>query len=108
MYHFFFTVFAPINEAFAKIDPATLKKILSDIKLLTKILKYHVVAGTQCSAGLYSGQKVPTLEGSDVSVRFAPGAVFINNARVVYMDASATNGAIHTIDTVLLPPGLEL
>lgn len=103
-----FTVFAPTNGAFAKIDPEKLKKILADIELLTKILKYHVVAGTQCSAGLYSGQKVPTLEGSDVSVHFAPGAVYVNNARVVYVDATATNGVIHTIDTVLIPPGLEL
>jgi len=103
-----FTLLAPIDEAFAKIPPAQLKKILADLALLTKILKYHVVSGTRCVAGMYSGQEIPTLEGHNITVRFGPGVLTFNNAKAVYIDAGATNGVVQVIDTVLIPPGLEI
>lgn len=103
-----FTIFAPTNEAFFRIPADKLKKILANIPLLTKILKYHVVSGTFCSAGLEDGKNVPTLEGSNVKVGISGNGVFVNNARVEYPDAMMTNGVFHSIDTVLIPDDVEL
>ncbi|GFO38805.1 fasciclin domain containing protein [Plakobranchus ocellatus] len=98
-----FTVFAPTNNAFAKLPPGTIQKLLNNPELLAKILKYHVVAGTFCSSGLESGS-VNTVEGQDVKVTVSAGGVMVNSAKVVYADVSVTNGVVHVIDTVLIPP----
>jgi uncharacterized surface protein with fasciclin (FAS1) repeats len=104
----FYTVFAPTDEAFAKIPPEKLKEILKNIPLLTKILKYHVVSGTFCSAGLTDKATVPTLEGSDVTIHISGGFVSVNNADVVFADAPVSNGVVHAIDTVLIPEDVEI
>ncbi|XP_064633604.1 transforming growth factor-beta-induced protein ig-h3-like [Lineus longissimus] len=98
-----FTLFAPLNEAFAKVP--NLPAILKNKTLLTDILTYHVVSGTYYSAGLSSGA-VKTVEGKDVQIntKGPRGGVTVNNARVVYADLAVSNGVMHLVDAVLLPP----
>jgi uncharacterized surface protein with fasciclin (FAS1) repeats len=103
-----FTVFAPTNEAFAKLPKSTLDHLLDpkNIKELDAVLEYHVISGAAVhKADLKSDQKVKTLEGQDVDVRkTGSGAVFVNQAQVVTADVDASNGVVHIIDGVLLPP----
>lgn len=98
-----FTVFAPTNEAFAKIDAATLKAVLADKKKLTEILTYHVVPGKVKSSDLSDGQSAKTVEGDDVNFTIKNGVVKVNDARVIKADIDASNGVIHVIDSVLMP-----
>ncbi|KAK3756178.1 hypothetical protein RRG08_064284 [Elysia crispata] len=102
-----FTVFAPSEKAFEKLPRGTIEKLLRNPTELAKILKYHVVSGTFCSAGLSSGN-VKTVEGQEVAVKISADGVVINESKVVYADGSVTNGVVHAIDTVLLPPGYTL
>merc|ERR1711963_602973 len=99
-----FTVFAPTNDAFAKVDPATLNRLLADPAALAQVLTYHVVSGTFCSAGLTSGA-VPTVNGEPVQVQVGNG-VTVGGANVIAADQSVTNGVVHVIDTVLIPSTL--
>merc|ERR1711865_9240 len=111
-----FTVFAPTNEAFAKLPAATLAHLLkpANVKELDAVLTYHVVAGVAAfSKDLTDGEKIKTVEGQDVTASiFKPGRhrhrsnrIFINKALVTTADVSASNGVIHIIDKVLsLPP----
>jgi len=98
-----FTVFAPTNEAFAALPEGTLDDLLKpeNKDQLVKILTYHVVSGTVLSSDLADGD-VPTLEGDTVKVMVDP--ITINGAGVVTPDVLATNGVVHVIDQVLLPP----
>ena len=96
-----FTVFAPTDEAFAKIPKATLDGLLKDKAALTKVLTYHVVPGKVMSKDLKAGA-VTTVQGSDVTISTMGGAM-VNNAKVVKADVAADNGVIHAIDTVLMP-----
>jgi uncharacterized surface protein with fasciclin (FAS1) repeats len=96
-----FTVFAPTDEAFAKIPPAQLDALLADKAQLTKVLTYHVVAGKVMAADVRAGQ-VYTVEGSALTVSLDNG-VMVDNANVVTTDILASNGVIHVIDTVLIP-----
>ena len=100
-----FTVFAPTNEAFAKIPKADLDAILADKEKLTQILTYHVVPGEVLSTDLKKKQKVETVEGSKVliKVRKKKGAT-IEDAKIIQTDIQGSNGVIHVIDTVILPP----
>ena len=100
-----FTVFAPTNAAFAKIPKATLANLLKpeNKEQLKKVLTYHVVSGAVTSNKLKSG-RVATVEGSNVTVRIRGKKVRINNANVIMADVKASNGTIHAIDTVLMPP----
>ncbi|GFR92078.1 transforming growth factor-beta-induced protein ig-h3-like [Elysia marginata] len=102
-----FTLFAPTNNAFAKLPPGTIEKLLANPTELAKILKYHVLSGTYCSAGLSSGN-VETVEGQDVKITVSADGVVVNESKVIAADASVTNGVVHAIDTVLLPPGYVL
>lgn len=100
------TVFAPTNKAFAKIPEETLTSLLlpENQDQLAKILQYHVVEANAHSSGLTSGD-VPTLAGDDVAIDVsADGSVKVNDANVVTPDIIASNGIIHVIDTVLMPP----
>jgi uncharacterized surface protein with fasciclin (FAS1) repeats len=97
-----FTVFAPTDEAFAKLPEGTVDSLLKDIPQLTKILKYHVVSGKVLSSDVVKLDKATTVEGSDVKVDASNG-VKVNNATVVTPDVEADNGVIHVIDSVLLP-----
>jgi uncharacterized surface protein with fasciclin (FAS1) repeats len=97
-----FTVFAPTDEAFAKIPAETLTAVLADKAKLTAILTYHVVAGKVMAADVMGLTHATTVQGSDVTVDTAHG-VMINNATVTTADIECTNGVIHVIDTVLMP-----
>jgi len=100
-----FTVFAPTNEAFAKIPAADLQAILADKAKLTAILTYHVLPDKVLSTDLKKKQKVETVEGSKVLIKVSKkkGAT-IDGAKIVQTDIQGSNGVIHVIDTVLLPP----
>jgi uncharacterized surface protein with fasciclin (FAS1) repeats len=101
-----FTVFVPTNAAFAKLPKGTLANLLKpeNKEQLKKILTYHVVSGAVPSTKLKNGQKVVTLEGSAISVQIKGGKVKVNNARVTAANVKATNGIIHVIDRVIMPP----
>jgi uncharacterized surface protein with fasciclin (FAS1) repeats len=101
-----FTLFAPSNAAFAKLPEETLNFLLSDEGKdeLTSILLYHVTHGRVLSTQLIEGEEIPTLQGADVTVTEVSPHVIINDAKVVYANVMATNGVLHMIDTVLMPP----
>ena len=96
-----FTVFAPTDEAFAKIPKADLDALLKDKAKLTSILTYHVVAGKVMAADVKAG-KVKTVQGSEITISTASG-VKVDNANVVKIDITADNGVIHVIDSVVMP-----
>ncbi len=96
-----FTVFAPTDEAFAKVPKATLDALLADKAALTKVLTYHVVPGKVMAADVRAG-KVKTVQGQELTMS-TMGGVMVNNAKVVAADVPASNGVIHAIDTVLMP-----
>ena len=97
-----FTVFAPTDEAFAKLPAGTVEALLQDIPKLTKILTYHVVAGKVMAADVVKLTSAKTVEGSEVKIDASNG-VKINDSTVTTADVAADNGVIHIIDTVLLP-----
>ena len=96
-----FTVFAPTDEAFAKIPKETLDGLLKDKAALSKILTYHVVAGKVMAKDVKPGM-VKTVQGSEITLATA-GGVTVNGAKVVAADVKADNGVIHAIDTVMMP-----
>lgn len=96
-----FTVFAPTDEAFAKIPKADLDALLKDKTKLTAVLTYHVVPGTVMAKDVKAG-KVKTVQGSELTVGTA-GGVTVDGAKVVKADIVADNGVIHVIDSVVLP-----
>ncbi len=99
------TVFAPTDEAFAKLPAGTLDDLLTpeNKDKLRAILTYHVVAGELPSAKLVTLSSAKTLNGQEVKITANGGHVMINNAHIVKADIPASNGVIHVIDTVLLP-----
>ena len=99
-----FTVFAPTDDAFKKLPAGTLEKLLADKAQLTKILTYHVVAGKVMAADVVKLTEAKTVEGSAVKISVKDGKVKVNDANVVKTDVGASNGVIHVIDTVILPP----
>ena len=100
-----YTVFAPTDEAFAKLPDGTLEMLLlpENKDKLVKILTYHVVAGKVTAAEVVTLQTATTANGSDVAIRVVDDTVFINDSRVVATDIGASNGVIHVVDTVILP-----
>ncbi|MGM9427315.1 fasciclin domain-containing protein [Hydrogenophaga sp. MI9] len=96
-----FTVFAPTDEAFAKVPKADLDALLKDKAKLTAVLTYHVVPGKVMAADVKAG-KVKTVQGSEITVSTA-GGVKVDAANVVKTDIVADNGVIHVIDSVILP-----
>jgi len=99
-----FTVFAPTDDAFAKLPEGTVEALLADIPALTDILLYHVVPGKVMAEEVLALEEAGTLLGENVSIRVEDGNVYINDAMVIITDIVADNGVIHVIDTVLLPP----
>jgi uncharacterized surface protein with fasciclin (FAS1) repeats len=101
-----FTVFAPTEAAFKKLPKATVDALLKDKKALAAVLTYHVVPGKVMAADVVklNGKRVKTANGAEVSIRVRNGKVRINRSNVVTTDIGASNGVIHVIDTVLLPP----
>jgi uncharacterized surface protein with fasciclin (FAS1) repeats len=102
-----FTVFAPTDEAFAKLPEGTVEGLLKDIPKLTEILKYHVVNGAVPAADVAVHKNITTLQGQDVKVDAAKWHlhknVKINDANIIKADVQADNGVIHVIDKVLMP-----
>ena len=100
-----FTVFAPTDDAFAAIPADTLKTLLADPKgQLAQILLYHVVPGKVMAADVSDGMEADTLQGGKVKFSVVDGKVKINDATITATDIAATNGVIHVIDAVILPP----
>jgi uncharacterized surface protein with fasciclin (FAS1) repeats len=101
-----FTVFAPTDEAFAKVPKKTLEALLKDKKQLTKVLTYHVVSGKVMAADVVAmkdGSKVKTVEGSEFKLTNAGGKVKVDAANVTKTDIECSNGVIHVIDAVIMP-----
>ena len=103
-----FTVFAPTDEAFNKLPAGTVENLLKpeNKAKLAKILAYHVVHGKVMAAEVKT-MEADTAEGSKLNVKLADGKVTVNDANVIKTDIAATNGVIHVIDTVLMPPDLK-
>lgn len=99
-----FTIFAPTNEAFAKLPAGTVESLLKpeNKEKLVAILTYHVVAGKVMAADVKSG-KVATVNGKEVTIEVKDGAVTVDSAKVVKTDLEGSNGVIHVIDSVILP-----
>ncbi len=104
-----FTVFAPTNEAFAALPEGTLEMLLKpeNKDKLIAILTYHVVAAKVMSTDLSNGQKAKTVQGEQVSVMINNGRVMISGAQVVVADVKASNGVVHVINKVILPPSMK-
>lgn len=100
-----FTVFAPKDDAFAKLPDATIRDLLKpeNKATLVAILTYHVVPGKVMAADVVKIKSAKTVNGKDVAVTVKDGGVMINDAAVIYTDIAASNGVIHVIDSVLLP-----
>ena len=102
-----FTVFAPTDDAFAKLPKGTVEALLADIPKLTAILTYHVVAGKVLAADVVKldGKAAKTVNGAEVKISTTGGVKLNGTANVVTTDIECSNGVIHVIDTVILPPG---
>jgi len=100
-----FTVFAPSDEAFAKLPAGTLDALLKDPEALASVLTFHVVPGRVVAADIVrmNGARPATVNGEALDVRVRDGKVYVNGAQVTSADVSASNAVIHVIDTVLLP-----
>ena len=98
-----FTVFAPTDEAFAKLPEGTVEALLADKEKLTAILLYHVVPGRVMAADVVKLDDATTANGQDVRIKVRYGSVYVNDAKVVTADVEASNGVIHVIDKVILP-----
>lgn len=103
-----FTVFAPTNEAFANLPEGTLDMLLKpeNKDKLVKVLTYHVIPAKVMSTDLKSGMNAKTVEGEDIMVDLSKG-VMVNNANVKKADIKASNGVVHVIDKVILPPSMS-
>jgi len=100
-----YTVFAPTDEAFAALPAGTLDGLLADKEALKKVLLYHVVSGAVTSDQVVGLTSADSVEGSPIAVAVKDGVVYLNDsAKVVTPDVMASNGVIHVIDQVLLPP----
>ncbi len=100
-----FTVFAPTDAAFAKLPEGTVEALLKDKAKLTAILTYHVVPGKVMAADVVKLTSAKSVEGGEIAIKVADGKVMLNGgANVVKTDIAASNGVIHVIDTVILPP----
>jgi len=101
-----FTVFAPTDQAFAKLPPGTLESLLKpeNKEKLRAILTYHVVAGELDASQVAKLTSVKTVEGAKLKIAEKNGSVMVDNAKVVKADIQTSNGIIHVIDAVMLPP----
>lgn len=100
-----FTVFAPVDEAFAELPEGTVESLLlpENKEKLQGILTYHVVSGTVLSTDLTDGMEATTVNGATITIHLTDGKVFINDAEVVIADVVTDNGVIHVINKVILP-----
>jgi uncharacterized surface protein with fasciclin (FAS1) repeats len=98
-----FTVFAPTDDAFAALPAGTVEGLLADPEALAAILTYHVVAGKVMSTDLTEGMTAATVNGAEITITLEGGAK-VNGANITTADIAATNGVIHVIDAVIMPP----
>lgn len=100
-----FTVFAPTDAAFEALPPGTIDELMKpeNRTTLVQVLKYHVVSGAYPASRLAAGQ-LPSVQGAPITVSITDGKVMVNDANVLQADITATNGVIHAIDRVILPP----
>ncbi|WP_424952040.1 fasciclin domain-containing protein [Deinococcus sp.] len=103
-----YTVFAPTNDAFAKVDDNTLAVLASDPELLKKVLLYHVVAGKIPAAQVLTSTQLASAEGSSLAVMVSGSTVTVGKGTVTATDIAADNGVVHAIDSVLLPPDVTI
>lgn len=101
-----FTVFAPTNEAFAALGEDTIASLLADTDTLSEILLYHVVSGKVLAEDVVTLDAATTVQGEDVTITVAGDTVMVNDATVTATDIEGSNGVIHVIDTVILPPSI--
>jgi len=99
-----FTVFAPTDDAFSKLPAGTLEGLLNDIPALTDILLYHVVSGKVMAADVVNLTTADSVLGKPLAIEVRDGKVFVAGSQVIITDIETTNGVIHVIDTVMLPP----
>jgi len=97
-----FTVFAPTDEAFAKVPKETLQALLADKEALTKVLTYHVVPGKVMAADVVNLASAETVQGQSITINTSNG-VMVDGANVIATDIETSNGVIHVIDSVILP-----
>ena len=98
-----FTVFAPTNEAFSKVPAATLQALANDPAKLKAVLTYHVIAGKVMAADVKNGN-AKTVNGANLALSKAGDFVTVEDALVLTADIAATNGVVHIVDGVLMPP----
>ncbi len=98
-----FTVFAPTDEAFAKIPADDLTALLADKEALTRVLTYHVVPGKVMASDVAALSSAKSVEGGTIAITNGGGGVRVDNANVVQTDIEASNGVIHVIDSVIMP-----
>ncbi len=103
-----YTIFAPTNDAFAKLDDNTLAVLASDHELLKQILLYHVVSGNVPASTVITSTQLASAEGSSLTVAVSGSDVTVDNAKVLATDIAADNGVIHAIDTVLVPTDVTI
>jgi uncharacterized surface protein with fasciclin (FAS1) repeats len=99
-----YTVFAPTDAAFAKVPKATLNALMMDKAKLKAVLLYHVVAGKLTAKDVAKLSSAKTANGKSITIRVAGGNVFVNSAKVIKANVMATNGIIHVVNRVLIPP----
>jgi uncharacterized surface protein with fasciclin (FAS1) repeats len=100
-----YTVFAPTDEAFAKLPEGTVESLLANPDQLREVLLYHVVPGRVMASDVVSLDSAKTVQGSEIDIMLADGGVRINDANVTATDIETSNGVIHVIDTVIIPRG---
>jgi len=101
------TVFAPTNAAFDKVPKRTLNALLKNKRLLRRVLLYHVVAGKVAAKQVVRRKRAKTLTGARVAFKVKGKRVYVNDARVITPDIRASNGIVHAINRVLIPPSLR-
>jgi uncharacterized surface protein with fasciclin (FAS1) repeats len=99
-----YTVFAPTDAAFKKVPKATLNALLRDKAKLRAVLLYHVVAGEVTAAEVVRLRSAKTVSGKNLRIRVSGSSVFVNSAKVTKTDVAASNGVIHVVNRVLIPP----
>jgi len=102
-----FTVFAPTDEAFAALPEGTLDSLLADTEALSQVLLYHVVEGEVMASDVVELESATTIQGEDIAITVEGDSVRVNEANVVSTDIAASNGVIHVIDQVILPPSMS-
>ncbi len=98
-----YTVFAPTDEAFAKLPAGTVESLLEDKAKLTAVLTYHVVSGSMLAADVVKQQSLKTVQGGSLPIAVMDTGVMVGEAKVIKTDITADNGVIHVIDSVLIP-----